>query len=94
MGKRNKCRFLRDVGIKEYEGVKNADIVIVLTPEGGGTHIELGMAIALNKKIYICHEDDKYFKCDSNTSPFYWLPGVNRFVGGVDDIAHMLIGQR
>jgi len=85
--------FLKDVGKKEYDGVKNADIVIVLTPQGGGTHAELGMAIAFNKKIYICHNDDTYFKCDGSTSPFYWLPQVNRFVGSVDDIAHMLVNS-
>jgi len=83
--------ILKDIGVKECEGVKNADIVIVLTPQGGGAHTELGMAIALNKKIFVCHNDDTYFKCDSNTSPFYWLPKVDRFIGSVDDIADMLI---
>ena len=45
--------FLKDVGKKEYDGVKNADIVIILTPQGGGTHTELGMAIAFDKKKYM-----------------------------------------
>jgi len=85
--------FLKGIGKKEYDGVKNADIVIILTPQGGGTHTELGIALALNKKIYICHDDDTYFKCDNNTSPFYWLPQVNRFAGDVDDVAHMLINS-
>jgi len=85
--------LLKSIGINELDGVKNADIVVILTPQGGGTHTELGMAIALNKEIYICHDDDTYFKCDENTSPFYWIPQVNRFVGNVDDIAKMLINQ-
>ena len=83
---------LKAIGQKEYEGVKNADIVIVLTPQGRGTHVELGMAAALNKIVYICHEDDKYFKCDDNTSTFYWLPNVNRFVGNVEELAEKLKG--
>ena len=62
---------LKAVGQKEADGVKNADIVIVLTPQGRGTHVELGMAIALNKAVYICHEDDRYFGCDDRTSAFY-----------------------
>jgi len=78
---------LKSVGQKEYDGVKNADIVIVLTPQGRGTHVELGMAIALNKAVYICHEDDKYFKCDDNTSAFYWLPNVNHFVGSIEALS-------
>ena len=78
---------LKAVGQKEFDGVKNADIVIVLTPQGRGTHVELGMAIALGKTIYICHEDNKYFQCDDNTSAFYWLPNVNHFIGNIEDLA-------
>lgn len=78
---------LKSVGQKELDGVKNADIVIVLTPQGRGTHVELGMAIALNKLIYICHFDDTYFKCDVNTSTFYWLPQVKHFTGTIEDLA-------
>ena len=74
---------LKSIGQKEYDGVKNADIVIVLSPQGRGTHVEPGMAIALNKVVYICHEDDKYFQCDDNTSTFYWLPNVRHFIGSI-----------
>ena len=49
------------------------------------------MAIAFNKKIYLCHIDDTYFKCDDNTSAFYWLPQVNQFVGNIDNIVNMLL---
>ena len=75
---------LKSIGQKEYAGVKDADIVIILTPQGRGTHVELGIAIALNKIIYICHESDEYFQCDDNTSAFYWLPNVNHFIGNID----------
>lgn len=85
------CKTLETIGINEYNGVKDADIVIVLTPQGRGTHTEFGMAIALNKKIYLCHADDKYFKCDDNTSSFYWLPQVNQFIGTTEDIAEKLL---
>ena len=78
---------LKAVGKKECDGVRNADIVIVLTPQGQGTHVELGMAIALNKVVYICHEDDKYFQCDDHTSAFYWLENVNHFIGSVEALA-------
>ena len=81
---------LKAVGQKELDGVKCADIVIVLTPQGRGTHVELGIAVALNKTVYIHHEDDKYFKCDDNTSAFYWLPGVKHFAGSVEELAEEL----
>ena len=78
---------LKSVGQKEADGVQSADIVIVLTPQGRGTHVELGMAIALNKVVYISHTDDKYFRCDDNTSAFYWLPNVNHFIGNMRELA-------
>ena len=76
---------------KEYEGIRQSDVVIILTPQGRGTHIELGMAIALNKIIYLCHHDDTYFKCDKNTSTFYWLPQVNQFIGNTQEIAEEVL---
>ena len=88
------AELLKEVAKKEFNGVKDADVVIVLTPQGRGTHIELGMAIALNKQIYLCHIDDTYFKCDDNTSAFYWLPQVNQFIGSIDDLAYELLTHR
>ena len=82
---------LKDIGQKEFNAVRDADIVIVLTPQGSGTHTELGMAIALNKKLYLCHADNTYFLCDNNTSTFYWLPNVIQLVGTTDDIAHEIL---
>jgi len=83
-------KTLKSIGQKEFEGVKNADTVIVLTPQGRGTHVELGMAITLNKKIYIRHENNKYFKCDDNTSAFYWFENISHFVGSLEDLAKKL----
>jgi len=81
---------LKSIGLKEYEGVKNSDIVIVSAPQGRGTHVELGMAIALNKVVYIYHTDDKYFRCDDNTSAFYWLPNINHFVGSIGELVEKM----
>lgn len=72
---------------KEFEGVSDSDMVIVLTPQGRGTHTEFGMAIALNKTVFLCHSDHTYFKCDDNTSSFYFLPGVIRLIGDTEEIA-------
>lgn len=82
---------LRHIGEQEYNGVRQADVVIILTPRGRGTHTEFGMAIALNKIIYLCHEDDTYFKCDDNTSAFYWLPEVKHLIGNTESIAAQLL---
>jgi nucleoside 2-deoxyribosyltransferase len=82
---------LKSIGEKEYEGIKQSDVVIILTPQGRGTHTEFGMAIALNKKVYLCHYDDTHFKCDDNTSTFYWFSQVNQLIGNTEDIASELL---
>lgn len=85
--------ILKEVAEKEFQGVKDADVVIVLTPQGRGTHVELGIALALGKKVFIWHENDKYFKCTDDTSSFYWLPNVNRLSGTIDDLIKVLIAK-
>jgi nucleoside 2-deoxyribosyltransferase len=77
---------LKEVAEKEFQGVVDADVVIILTPQGRGTHVELGMALALCKKVFIWHENDKYFKCTDDTSSFYWLQNVYRMFGTIDDL--------
>ena len=91
--KEHSLEIIKEIGKLEYDGVQEADVVIILTPQGRGTHTELGMAIALNKQVYLCHTNSTYFNCDDNTSVFYWLPQVNRFIGSVDDIVDMLINR-
>lgn len=82
---------LKSIGQKELEAVRSANVLIVLSPEGKGTHVELGAALALGKRIYLCHSDDTYFKQDERTSTFYWQPKVERLVGGIDEIAAELL---
>lgn len=91
LAKETDAETLRKISEKEYNGVMEADVVIVLTPQGRGTHTEFGMAIAMKKIIFLCHEDDTYFKCDDNTSSFYWLPEVNHLIGNTEYIASELI---
>jgi nucleoside 2-deoxyribosyltransferase len=88
--KESNTETLKSIGQRETDGVKSADIVIVLTPQGRGTHVELGIEIALNKTVYLCHEDNRYFQCDDNTSAFYWLPNVTHFIGGIEELAKKL----
>ena len=84
---------LRMIGQRECDGIKAADVVIVLTPQGRGTHIELGMAIALGKSVYIYHTDDFYFTCDDHTCPFYWLPQVKQLTGRLDTAIQVIMRE-
>ena len=47
------------VAMNEMNGVRRADMVIVLLPGGRGTHTELGAALALGKRVHIFAPPDK-----------------------------------
>ena len=68
----------------ESQGIADADVVIILLPAGRGAHIELGMAMALKKKIFLCSQskDDFSFK---NTVAFYELPEIIKLTGTADE---------
>lgn len=68
----------------EQQGVAEADVVIILLPAGRGTHVELGMALAFHKRIYLCAETENEF-CLDNTVNFYQLPAVVRLTGTADE---------
>lgn len=68
----------------EQQGIIDSDVVIILLPAGRGTHIELGMALALNKKVFLCSETKEEFSIE-NTVNFYQLPDIVRLVGTADE---------
>lgn len=68
----------------EQQGIIDSDVVVILLPAGRGTHIELGMALALNKKIFLCSETKEEFDI-KNTVNFYQLPCIVRLVGTADE---------
>lgn len=68
----------------EQKGINDADVVIILLPAGRGTHIELGMALALNKKIFLCSDTKEEFIIE-NTVNFYELPSIVKLVGTADE---------
>lgn len=68
----------------ESQGIIDSDVVIILLPAGRGAHIELGMALALNKKIFLCSEAKEEFSIE-NTVAFYGLPNIIQLIGTADD---------
>jgi len=75
---------LIECSLLEQQGIIDSDVVIILLPAGRGTHIELGMAIALNKKVFLCSETEDEFS-NENTVNFYQLPDIVRLVGTIDE---------
>lgn len=68
----------------ESQGIVDSDVVIILLPAGRGAHIELGMAMALNKKVFLCSTTKEEFNIE-NTVAFYELPKVVKLVGTSDE---------
>ena len=68
----------------EKQGIIDSDVVIILLPAGRGAHIELGMAMALDKKIFLCSTTKEKFNI-KNTVAFYELPTIVKLVGTADD---------
>ncbi len=69
---------LQEVAILELNGVMESDFVVVLLPGGNGTHLELGVALANNKKIFLHSEDPSLFELGPQTNAFYHHPNLTR----------------
>lgn len=70
---------IEEVAQLEFEGVAKADTVIMLWPGGRGTHVELGMAIALGKRCVIVSDVEDDHGATSETCAFYHHPAVDMF---------------
>ena len=68
----------------EKKVIIDADFVIILLPAGRGAHIELGIALGLNKKIFLCASSSLEFSLE-NTVAFYELPEVTKLIGTADE---------
>lgn len=68
----------------ELQGIVDSNVVIILLPAGRGAHIELGMAIALNKKIFLCSSTKEDFNIE-NTVAFYELPNIIQLKGSINE---------
>jgi nucleoside 2-deoxyribosyltransferase len=87
---------LGEVAVLELEGVSEADFVVILLPGGGGTHLELGFAIAKGKKVFLHSEDPLLFELGPQTNAFYHHPHVTRLICPLADVGetvHSLLAQ-
>lgn len=80
---------VEEVAQLEHQGVYNADVVIMLWPGGRGTHVELGMAIALDKRCMIVSDVDGHHIASPETCAFYHHPCVMMY-HNVDELLEAL----
>lgn len=67
---------LKEVALLELQGVSEADFIVVLLPGGNGTHLELGFALAKEKRVFLHSEDPLLFELGPQTNAFYHHPDI------------------
>ncbi|MEK4760731.1 group-specific protein [Viridibacillus sp. FSL E2-0187] len=80
---------LKVIGQKEKNAVIEADFVVVLLPAGKGSHIELGIAMGNDKKIYLYSPNKEVDKIET-TSTFYHLPEIEKCFGTIDELVDII----
>ncbi|WP_096187365.1 nucleoside 2-deoxyribosyltransferase [Evansella halocellulosilytica] len=83
---------LKKIGQEEKEAVRDSDFIVIILPGGKGTHIELGIALGLNKRIYL-YSPNEEINDPSISSTFYQLPEVNKFVGEINTFIEKVITE-
>ena len=83
---------LKKIGQNEKDAVIDSDFIVVLLPGGKGTHIELGIALGLGKKIFL-YSPDGSINHVGTTSTFYHLPEVEKCYGTLDELVEKVTTQ-
>lgn len=76
------AKDLECIGQEEKRAILEADVVIVLLPGGKGTHVELVLALAWEKSIYLYSEVPLSL---NESTTFYHLPEILHITGGLDE---------
>jgi hypothetical protein len=84
---------LKRIGNEEKLAVMDSDFAIILLPAGKGSHIEMGIALGLGKKIFLYSPNEEVNDI-SMTSTFYHLPEVEKCYGSLDDLIEMITSSK
>ncbi len=82
---------LQEVALLEMQGILRADFVLVLLPGGKGTHVELGLSIASQKRVFIHSEDPSFFEIGPKACAFYHVPEIQRLSCPIHEVAKTLL---
>ncbi len=76
---------LQKIGLLEKQAIAKSDVVVVILPGGKGSHIELGLAIAWQKKTFLYSPNLEATDMQT-TSTFYHLPEVQICKGSIEEL--------
>ncbi|WP_214874356.1 nucleoside 2-deoxyribosyltransferase [Exiguobacterium sp. CH10] len=83
---------LRSIGEEEVSGIQSADFVVILLPGGKGAHVELGIALGMNKHVFLYDLGDQMMNMEE-TSTFYHVDAVQRLEGPFNDVPRQIQHQ-
>lgn len=80
-GRLTNTQELKECCYKEIGGVKDCELFFMYFPARFGTHVELGIALALNKKIILVVDKANHSFANSNfeEKTFYQADSIVRF---------------
>ena len=81
---------LQEVAHAEFEGILQADFVLVLLPGGKGTHAELGFSIASEKQVFVHSQDPLAFELGPQVCAFYHHRDVIRLTCPIEDVSEQV----
>lgn len=85
--KANTVEQLREIGTDELKAVKESDFTLVILPGGNGTHVELGIALAAHKRVYLYAKNAE----DLLKTTFYHVDGVVHLTGEITTVMNHVI---
>lgn len=88
----SEIKELKRIGLLEKKAVMDADFLIVLLPAGKGSHIELGIALGLEKPVYLYSPNDEVNHPDT-TSTFYHLDNVHPYIGSLNAFIQTVLSK-
>lgn len=80
-GRLTNLEQLKECCYKEMDGVTNCDLFFMYFPARFGTHVELGIALALNKHIVLVvdRSNPNFDKSNFEEKTFYQADNIKRF---------------
>ncbi|MEI2663068.1 nucleoside 2-deoxyribosyltransferase [Rossellomorea sp. LJF3] len=84
---------LQYIGQNEKDAITESDVVVIILPGGKGSHVELGIALGLGKRIILYSPNDEVHDL-ANTTTFYHLPEVKKCSGRIEELLEYVLESR
>ncbi|PFG06459.1 nucleoside 2-deoxyribosyltransferase [Bacillus sp. es.034] len=84
---------LQHIGQNEKDAITESNVVIIMLPGGKGSHVELGIALGLGKRIILYSPNGEVHDL-ANTTTFYHLHEVEKCSGSIEELLEYVLESR